>query len=121
MAKRAWPGWVLGLALCGVPAWGQTPAKKIQPPPLGDILPLLDAKSPQALAGVLRGAVLRFLPDPLYEAAPGWGHQHLAANQLKWGTDGSLFKPKIYKTLKNDGTWKKVRLNGLDLPDTLVL
>jgi hypothetical protein len=110
------------LAAISCPAVAQAqPAKKFKAPPVGDILPLLDAGSPQALSGVLRGAVLQFLPNPLYEAAPGWGRQSMTANQLKWHRDGILLKPKIYKTLKNDGTWKKITLTGINLPDTLVL
>ncbi len=121
MAKGICLGCLVGLALWGTPVGAQTPPKKFEPPPLGDILPLLDASSPQALAGVLRGAMLKFLPEPLYEASPGWGHQRLVANQLKWEGDILPLKPKIYKTLKNDGVWKKIRLTGLNLPDTLVL
>lgn len=120
MAKRIWPGLVVLLALAGSDAWGQTP-KKFQAPPLGDLLPLLDAKSPQALAGVLRGAVLKLMPDPLFESERNWGHQREVANQLKWKREGILLKPKIYKALQNDGDWKKVRLTGDNLQDTLVL
>ncbi len=108
------------LVLCAGGAQTQPP-KKPQVPPVGDILSLLDPKSPQALAGVLRGAVLQFIPDPLFESAPNWGHQRPVANQLKWKADGILIKPKIYKTPKNDGVWKKVRLRGSNLPDTLIL
>lgn len=103
------------------PAYSQT-TFKLKSPPLTDILPLLDASSPQALSGVLRGALIQFLPNPLYEASPGWGQQSMVANQLKWKRDeGILLKPKIYKTLKNDGTWRKIILTSNNLPDTLIL
>jgi hypothetical protein len=120
MAKRIWPGCLFTVLLCCSPVWAQPPAK-FKTPPISDILPLLDASSPQALAGVLRGAVLQFMPHPLYEKAPGWGRQSLTANQLKWHRQGIVLKPKIYKTLKNDGTWKKIVLTGNNLNDTLVL
>jgi hypothetical protein len=120
MAKWIMLASVVAMALGATPQQPQ-PAKKFQAPPVGDILPLLDTKSPQALAGVLRGAVLRFMPDPLFESAPNWGHQRMVANQLKWKNEGIFIKPKIYKAPKNDGVWKKVRLLGSNLPDTLVL
>lgn len=117
--------WVLiGLSIIAgwdSPGFSQTQSK-LKAPPLTDILPLLDASSPQALSGVLRGALIKFLPNPLHEAAPGWGDQRLVANQLKWKRDGGiLLKPKIYKTLKNDGTWRKIILTSNNLPDTLIL
>ena len=62
MARCIWPLVMLMLATSYPPAWGQA-TKKPKTPPLGDILPLLDAKSPHALAGVLRGAMIQFAPS----------------------------------------------------------
>lgn len=59
----------------------------------------------EALARQLRGFVLDFLPQPLFEDAKRWGMQ-------KRGASGKL---------RNDGRWLKYAITGRDLERTLRL
>src|SRR5262249_43755658 len=62
-------------------------------------------QSPDAVAGSLRGYLVRSLPGVLYETNWNWGHQH---------------PTPIRKVNKNDGEWRKVRITAPTLADTLV-
>jgi hypothetical protein len=90
-------------------------------PDLSDVLPLLNAPTPESLAQVLRTVLIKYLPDPLYEAAPGWGEQRPAANGLHWNRGRVLPRPEVVKGMRNEGTWRKIRMNAVDLPSTLVV
>ena len=59
----------------------------------------------EMLARQLRGFVLEFLPDPLFEDVKKWGQQ-------KRGPGGKL---------RNEGRWLKYRITGRDLARTLQL
>jgi hypothetical protein len=94
---------------------------KFKAPDLASILPLLDASSPEALEGVLRGVALKHLPQPLFEASPGWGETRMVVNQIKWRKKGILLRPEVYKTPRNHGTWRKVRVEAIHPENTLIL
>lgn len=94
---------------------------KFKAPDLAAILPLLDASSPEALEGVLRGVALQNLPSPLFEASPGWGETRMVVNQVKWRKQGILLRPEVHKTPKNHGTWRKVRVEAVNPENTLIL
>jgi hypothetical protein len=70
-----------------------------------------------ALSGSLRGLLVRSLPDPLYEASPGWGHTKEVARGVAW--HGLI--PEVRRSPKNDGTWEKVRFTALNPADSLIL
>src|SRR5262245_32788068 len=70
----------------------------------------------QALVNLLKPYLIDALPRPLYEKSINWGHQEPAFHALRW--DG--IKPRVVKTLKNDGTWRKIRLD-IRNPHTLVV
>jgi hypothetical protein len=79
------------------------------PPSLGKIdtsglLPALAGGSPDALAGAIRGYLVKNLPDPIYESWHDWDHQ----------------KKNLRGKMKNDGRWKHVKVNILTPADTLV-
>jgi hypothetical protein len=76
-------------------------SKKMEPPNLGA---LFSGGTPNALAGSLRGYLVRSLPEPLYDASPNWGHKAHTA----WG-------------LKKQGVWRKIRVTALNPADSLVL
>jgi hypothetical protein len=92
------------LALAVEPGQGAGPILNIKPQDKGGLAALLSLRSTDALAGALRGYLVRAFPEPLYEAGPGWGHTR-----------------KILGHSKNQGTWRKVRISAVNLPDTLVL
>jgi hypothetical protein len=71
----------------------------------------------KSLADSVRGLLVQSMPETLYEASPNWGHTRQAANQLKW----KGVRPKIYKTAKNNGTWRKLRLSTRNLANTMVV
>jgi hypothetical protein len=89
------------------------------------VCPFLIAQAPpglpdstlKSLADNVRGLLVQSMPETLYEASPNWGHTRQAANQLKW----KGVRPKIYKTAKNDGTWRKLKLSTRNLAQTMVV
>jgi hypothetical protein len=83
-------------------------------------VPALSNTSADALAGSLRGTLIRLLPNPLYEASPGWGQTKLVARGLKWKAKGGSIQAEIQRSHKNDGTWRKVRVTAFNPADTLV-
>jgi hypothetical protein len=96
------------------------PPQNFRAPRLENVLPLLDASSPEALGGVLRGALIQFLPNPLYEASPDWGHTREVARGLVWRGQGLHVHPEVTRSPKNDGLWRKIRVTPANLKDTLV-
>jgi hypothetical protein len=72
------------------------------------------------LAGALRQLLVDALPDPLYEASPGWGNTRMVAHAVAWRGQGIRVHPEIVKTPRNDGVWRKVRVRANNLKDTLV-
>jgi hypothetical protein len=73
--------------------------------------------STDALASALRPLLLQFLPGTLYESSPGWGNTSRVPNGLKWPGHGLRRHPEVQYDLKNDGTWRKVKLTA-DNPAT---
>jgi hypothetical protein len=98
---------MLGLAVVVVVGTGRA----APPPPRGKLDPaaalgaLTGGNSTDALAGNLRGLLLKHFPDPLFEDAKHW--------DLK--KQGPLGKSH------NHGRWWKVRVNGRNMPDTLIV
>lgn len=115
--KVGWP--LVLLAILGTPCLANSP--KINPAPVANLLPWLDAKSPDALAGILRQVLIEAMPTPLYEQSHNWGHTTHVAHAIHWQRQGILMRPKVVKTPRNDGTWKKIRVDALHPRDTLVL
>jgi hypothetical protein len=86
------------------------------------LMPILKGGgSTDALAGILRGMVIRAMPVPLYEASPGWGHQAPAARGVKW-TNGKVLpvRPEIMYSDKNQGTWRKIKVTADNVANSLV-
>src|SRR5262249_52801846 len=74
----------------------------------------------QALQGflhALRPFFIDAVPHPLYEASPNWANQTIAFHSLRW--DG--LKPHVSKLPKNDGTWRKVRIDTRNWPAALTM
>jgi len=102
------------MLLCLSPA-----AASATDPPAG-LLRALSSGSPDALAGSLRGYLVRSLPNPLYEASPGWGRTRSVATGMKWHGKGLQVHPEVTYGLRNHGVWRRVRLTADRLADTLV-
>jgi hypothetical protein len=82
---------------------------------------LLSGRSPDALAGSLRGLLIKSLPPTLYEASPGWGQTAPVAHGLKWHGKGLPLRPEITYGLKKHGTWQHILVTAPNLADTLIL
>jgi hypothetical protein len=86
----------------------------------GNALGLVSTKNTDALAGTLRGLLVKHAPRTLYEASPGWGETTRVANGVKWTGKHLPLRPHLMYTEKNDGHWRKFRVTAEDLADTLV-
>ena len=97
-----------------------------QPPERMELAQLPDSASPtqdpaEVLSGALRGLLVQFLPTTLYEGSPGWGNAAQAPNGLKWPGHGLRRRPELRYDLKNEGTWRHVRLTVDNLAQSLAL
>jgi hypothetical protein len=102
MSFRTLPGALALLAAVSVTA-------RAGPPSLGKIdtsglLPTLAGGSTDALAGAIRGYLVKSLPDPIYESWHDWGRQ----------------RKNLRGKMKNDGRWKHIKVNIVTPADTLV-
>jgi hypothetical protein len=107
----------LSLSLLIVVLWAdfapaQQPADKAAPA----AAPLTD-KSLKQFSAALRDLLISNLPDPLYEASPGWGKTANVASGIHWHGKGLNAKPEIAYTRRNSGAWRKVRLTLLNPAD----
>jgi hypothetical protein len=89
-------------------------------PQTKDLLPLLSNGTSDALAGSLRGYLVRSLPEPLYERSAGWGRRVPAPNGIKWNGKLLPLRPEITHTEKNQGVWRKARVTAINPADSLV-
>jgi hypothetical protein len=105
------------LCACSVHAAPPTPGKPID---AGNILATLGGGSVDALAGALRGFLVKALPSPLFEDTKHWGMQK-SVSEVKWRGKGIHVHPEKIDVMKNDGRWWKVRVTADRLADTLVL
>jgi hypothetical protein len=110
-----WSLILLAILLPCLGARAAGPAQSPKRPGIGDLLPLLSAGTPDALAGAIRGFLVRSLPNPLYEARPNWGHTD-EARALRF----KGIRPYFKEVQKNDGKWKHITAWALNPADTLV-
>jgi hypothetical protein len=96
-------------AVSAAPADPPSPVSLLAPSPL------------DALSGTLRGILLRSLPDPLFEASPGWGNMKYVARGIEWHGQGLGVHPEVQRSHKNDGPWQKVRFTADKPSDSLIL
>ena len=67
-------------------------------PPGKSVVPLLSGDSAHALAGSLRAFLVDYLPNPLYQASPGWGRMKMVARGVEWKGKGLQEKGVDEKT-----------------------
>jgi hypothetical protein len=97
------------------------PAAKPRITPAAAATALLSGRSPDALAGSLRGVLIKSLPPTLYEASPGWGQTKPVAHGLTWHGKGLPLHPEITYGQKKHGTWRHIVITAPNLADTLIL
>ena len=76
----------------------------------------VDPPSAAELASIMRTLLKSALPTPLIAKDYNWGHQKEVWNGITWEKDGILRKPHNQKKLKNDGIWRRIRVEAVD-PD----
>ena len=81
--------------------------------------PLIPGSTKDQLAGDLRGLMLKNLPNPLYEAAPNWGHQSEARRLRLRGKSRDLDVEMNHEP-RNDGVWRRIRVEAVNPADSLV-
>jgi hypothetical protein len=91
-----------------------TPAVAAPPAPT-------DAPTAGELASIMRTLLVNALPSPLVAKDINWGHQKMVANGITWKGDGILKKPEKQEKLKNDGTWRRIRVEAFNPEKTLTL
>jgi|SRR5579884_3201814 len=114
MQKRSAAAVLLVLA-----GWG-TSKVEAAPPDEAAALTALSGNSTAALAGGLRGLLLDFAPDPLFEDHTHWGTQK-PVEEVHWRGKGFHVHPEKVQVLKNDGHWHRLRVTAPRLRDTLVV
>jgi hypothetical protein len=108
---------LIAMACC---CWtcGEASASKFTvkiPPP--NLPALLSPASTDALAGALRGYLVKNVAPVLYEDNSKWGGTKQTPNGVKW----SGIHPHLQYASKNDGDWRKLRAVAPKLADTLIL
>jgi hypothetical protein len=91
-----------------------------QPAPGAEPATLAPNRSNDALAGTLRGLIVRHAPNPLYEASRNWGDTKEVVRGLRWTGRPLPLRPEVVKGEKKHGKWRRVRVTADDLANTLV-
>src|SRR3954464_11151853 len=81
---------------------------------------LLSGSAKDELAGDLRGLLLQNLPQPLYAKDNNWGHQEMVRKRHCRGRLGDDLRVEITHEPKNDGVWKRLRVDAVNPAETLV-
>ena len=80
-----------------------------------------DPPSATELAAIMRTLLKSALPTPLIAKEYNWGHQKEVWNGITWERDGLLLKPHKQKKLKNDGIWRRIRVEAVNPDQNLTL
>src|SRR5438045_928964 len=81
----------------------------------------LPAAEVDALSANLRGLVVQFLPDPLYQDVKHWGGQKMVADGIVWRGKAIGGHPEVRSKPKNDGTWWRIHVTTPNRGETLAL
>jgi hypothetical protein len=67
----------------------------------------------------MRDLIIQELPDPLFEEQKNWGHTASVPTGLKINGKGIRIHADVSHEQKNQGTWRKIRVTGVDVPKSL--
>jgi hypothetical protein len=81
----------------------------------------VDPPSAQELASIMRALLIAALPSPLIENSHNWGKQKRVWNGLKVRTEGLKIETKRQRKLKNDGSWRRLKVEAINPGETLTL
>lgn len=71
-----------------------------------------DPTAAEELASIARTMLLAAMPTPLVDQGQNWGQQRMVPNGIRWEREGLLLKPHTVEKLKNDGIWRKIRIDA---------
>ncbi|HEX3149140.1 MAG TPA: hypothetical protein VHR66_13785 [Gemmataceae bacterium] len=80
-----------------------------------------ETPSADELASIMKTLLVTALPTPLVSQDFNWGHQKEVFNGVTWKGDGILKHPVKQEKLKNDGIWRKIRIEAVDADKNLTL
>lgn len=69
----------------------------------------------QGFLDALKPFLIEAVPHPLHESSHNWGNQSPAFHGVRWNG----IRPRVIKAPRNDGTWRKVRLDTRNWPASL--
>jgi hypothetical protein len=72
-------------------------------------------KALEGILHVLKPYLIDAIPHPLYERSYNWGKQSMTFHGVRW----KGLKPRVVKAPRNDGVWRKVRLDTRNWPHSL--
>lgn len=72
----------------------------------------VDPPAADDLVKVMRTFILTALPTPLADKTDDWGKKREVTVGIKWEKDGPFLKPKSKKAVRNDGTWRRIRVDA---------
>jgi hypothetical protein len=75
----------------------------------------------EILGPTMRKFLVAGLPNPLYDAKPGWGQTTQIVNGLRWEGHGLKTHPVVSHGDRNHGVWKHVTVTAPGLADTLLV
>src|SRR5687768_16476 len=74
-----------------------------------------DPASLEDLGEALRPLIVQAMPAVLYEDEWDWGRQRPTPHAIHWRG----LRPKVIRELRNDGTWRKIKVVASNLDKTL--
>jgi len=78
-----------------------------------------DLPTTEELSATMKGLLNTALPSPLVQQEFNWGHQRKVTNGITWEKDGIFRKPRVQEKLKNDGIWRKLKVEAVEPEKTL--
>ena len=108
---------IVGAALLACPVQAEPAPATILPkkPNVSELLPLLSSGSTDALAGSIRGFLVKSMPTPLYETWPNWG-KTTGVKVLRF----DKIKPYFKEVQRNDGKWRHIRATAVDPANSVI-
>jgi hypothetical protein len=67
------------------------------------------------LSASLRTLLVDSLPPVLHESSSNWGRTTQVPHAVHWKGQGLKVRPKVIKTARNDGTWRKLKITTQEL------
>jgi hypothetical protein len=80
-----------------------------------------DTPTADELSSIFRTLMTATLPSPIIEQDYNWGHQRMVANGVTWEKSGIFLKPQKQEKLKDDGVWRRIRIDAINPDKNLIV